>query len=85
MLSVQGISSQYGHARVLHDVSFDLEEGQLVSVVGANGAGKTTLVKVISGMVPSSKGRVVFRGEDLTGKLSLPEIDKQVGDLISVF
>ena len=67
MLSVQGISSQYGHARVLHDVSFDLEEGQLVSVVGANGAGKTTLVKVISGMVPSSKGRVVFRGEDLTG------------------
>ena len=67
MLSVQGISSQYGHARVLHDVSFEVDEGQLVAVVGANGAGKTTLVKVISGMVPSSKGRIIFGGDDLTG------------------
>ena len=67
MLSVSGISAQYGHARVLHDVSFEVAEGQLMSVVGANGAGKTTLVKVISGMVPSSRGRIVFGGEDITG------------------
>ena len=67
MLSIQRVSSQYGQARVLHDVSFDVDEGQLVAVVGANGAGKTTLVKVISGMVPASNGRIVFRGDDITG------------------
>lgn len=67
MLSIHGISAGYGHAHVLHDVSFEVEEGQLVSVVGANGAGKTTLVKVISGMVPSSKGDIAFCGESLAG------------------
>ena len=67
MLKVSGLSAQYGHARVLHDVSFEVAEGQLVSVVGANGAGKTTLVKVISGMVPATAGRIEFGGKDITG------------------
>ena len=67
MLKVSGVSAQYGHARVLHDVSFEVAEGQLVSVVGANGAGKTTLVKVISGMVPATAGRIEFGGKDITG------------------
>lgn len=68
MLNVQGVSAQYGHARVLHEVSFDLAEGQLLAVVGANGAGKTTLVKAISGLVPTTQGRISFCGEDLTGR-----------------
>ena len=67
MLKVSGVSAQYGHARVLYDVSFDVADGQLVSVVGANGAGKTTLVKVISGMVPATAGRIEFDGKDITG------------------
>jgi branched-chain amino acid transport system ATP-binding protein len=67
LLSIQAVSAQYGHARVLHEVSFEVGEGQLLAVVGANGAGKTTLVKAISGMVPVTRGRIVFRGEDLTG------------------
>ena len=67
MLRVSGVYAQYGHARVLHDVSFDVADGQLVSVVGANGAGKTTLVKVISGMVPATAGRIEFDGKDITG------------------
>ena len=67
MLSVSGLFAQYGHARVLHDVSFDVARGQLVSVVGANGAGKSTLVKAISGMLGTTAGRIVFDGEDLTG------------------
>lgn len=66
MLSIQAISAQYGQARVLHEVSFDVDEGQLLAVVGANGAGKTTLVRAISGMVPVTRGRIVFHGEDLT-------------------
>jgi branched-chain amino acid transport system ATP-binding protein len=67
LLSIQTVSAQYGHARVLNDVSFEVDEGQLLAVVGANGAGKTTLVKAISGVVPVTRGRIVFNGEDLTG------------------
>jgi branched-chain amino acid transport system ATP-binding protein len=63
---VQGIAAGYGRIGVLRDVTFDVAEGQIVSVVGANGAGKSTLVKVISGMLRPSKGRVRFRGEDIT-------------------
>ena len=66
MLSVRFISAQYGRARVLHDVSFDVEDGQIISVIGANGAGKSTLVKVISGMVRPTAGEVIFDGEDIT-------------------
>jgi len=67
LLSIQGVSAQYGQARVLHEVLLDVDEGQLLAVVGANGAGKTTLVKTISGMVPVTNGRILFRGEDITG------------------
>jgi branched-chain amino acid transport system ATP-binding protein len=67
MLDLQAVSAQYGRARVLHEVSFGVTEGQIVSVVGANGAGKTTLVKVVSGQLRPTGGRVVFDGEDITG------------------
>ena len=68
MLSVRGISAQYGQARVLNDVEFDVEEGEIVSVVGANGAGKSTLVRVISGMLRPTTGQVAFRGENITSR-----------------
>jgi branched-chain amino acid transport system ATP-binding protein len=66
LLSVEAISARYGRARVLHDVSFEVGEGEIVSVVGANGAGKTTLVKIISGMMRPTAGSIHFRGEDIT-------------------
>jgi branched-chain amino acid transport system ATP-binding protein len=66
LLSVKSISAQYGRAHVLHDVSFDVEHKQIISVIGANGAGKSTLVKVISGMVRPTTGEVIFDGEDIT-------------------
>jgi branched-chain amino acid transport system ATP-binding protein len=68
LLSVRGISAQYGQARVLNDVKFDVEEGEIVSVVGANGAGKSTLVRVISGMLRPTTGQVAFRGENITSR-----------------
>jgi branched-chain amino acid transport system ATP-binding protein len=68
LLSVRGISAQYGQARVLNDVEFDVEEGEIVSVVGANGAGKSTLVRVISGMLRPTTGQVAFRGENITSR-----------------
>jgi branched-chain amino acid transport system ATP-binding protein len=91
LLSVRAIGAQYGRARVLHDVSFDVEEGQVVSVIGANGAGKSTLVKVISGMVRPTTGQIMFRGEDITalpvheivsrGVVHVPEGRRLFGDM----
>ena len=68
MLNLRGISAQYGRARVLTDVGFDVEEGEIVSVVGANGAGKSTLVRVISGMIRPSSGQIIFCGENITSR-----------------
>jgi branched-chain amino acid transport system ATP-binding protein len=68
LLNVRGISAQYGRARVLSEVGFDVQEGEVVSVVGANGAGKSTLVKVISGMLRPTSGHIIFRGEDITSR-----------------
>jgi neutral amino acid transport system ATP-binding protein len=52
---------------ILNGVSIRVEEGQIVTVIGPNGAGKSTLIKTVFGLLPPRKGRVVFRGEDLTG------------------
>ena len=68
MLNLRGISAQYGRARVLTDVGFDVEQGEIVSVVGANGAGKSTLVRVISGMIRPTSGQIIFCGENVTSR-----------------
>jgi len=68
LLNLRGISAQYGRARVLTDVGFDVEEGEIVSVVGANGAGKSTLVRVISGMIRPTSGQIIFCGENITSR-----------------
>jgi ABC-type branched-subunit amino acid transport system ATPase component len=67
MLQVAGIDVAYGHAKVLHDVSLDLEEGKMLFVVGRNGAGKTTLLRTIMGLLRPLKGSIYFDGGDITG------------------
>ncbi len=62
MLSVENVRSSYGRIEVLHDVSLDAAQGEIVALLGANGAGKTTLMKAISGVQPISAGRIVFDG-----------------------
>jgi urea transport system ATP-binding protein len=66
MLSVKGLSSGYGRARVLFDVSFDVEPGRLVCVMGRNGVGKTTLLNTVMGVLPATAGTVTFEGKDVT-------------------
>jgi ABC-type branched-subunit amino acid transport system ATPase component len=63
LLSVEGINVAYGHARVLSDVSLDLDKGERVFVVGRNGAGKTTLLKTIAGFLTPTEGKISFAGE----------------------
>ena len=66
MLEVKGLDTGYGKVTVVHDISFDVEAGQWVSVVGNNGAGKTTLLKAILGLLPINGGTVTFDGKDVT-------------------
>jgi branched-chain amino acid transport system ATP-binding protein len=66
MLEVSGIHASYAAVRALEDVSLRLEAGQIVCLLGANGAGKTTTLNCISGVVPVTRGRILFEGEDVT-------------------
>ena len=62
MLSVKDLKSRYGRIEVLHGVSFEVEEGEIVTLVGSNGAGKTTLLRALSGVQPTTAGSVFFAG-----------------------
>ena len=66
MLTLEGIDAFYGDLQALHGVSLDVQEGEIVALVGANAAGKTTTLRVISGTLPARTGRVTFTGQDLT-------------------
>ena len=66
LLEVDGLSAGYGSIVVLRDVSFSIETGETVAVIGANGAGKTTLLWALSGMLRPRSGRIVFDGVDIT-------------------
>jgi urea transport system ATP-binding protein len=66
MLSVTGLESGYGRARVLFGVSVEVGPGQLVCVMGRNGVGKTTLLNTVTGVLPATAGTVTFDGRDIT-------------------
>jgi branched-chain amino acid transport system ATP-binding protein len=66
LLSVQGITACYGNIDALHDVSLDVEAGQIVTLIGANGAGKSTLMMSIFGNPRARAGRIHFDGRDIT-------------------
>jgi len=63
MLKVSSISVRYNIIPVLQDVSFSVEEGQFVAIVGANSAGKSTILRTVSGLIHPFEGRIEFRGE----------------------
>ncbi len=65
-LDIQGIDSFYGTSHILHNVSLDIGDGGMVSVLGRNGAGKTTLLRAVIGVVPPRSGVITFNGTDIT-------------------
>ena len=68
MLEVKGINVYYGLIHALHDVSFEVNEGEIVALIGANGAGKTTTLHTVSGLLQAKSGNVIFEGNDITKK-----------------
>jgi branched-chain amino acid transport system ATP-binding protein len=67
MLSIAGLSAEYGSFRALFDISLEVTAGEAVAVIGSNGAGKTTLMRVISGMLRTRSGTMTFEGRSLVG------------------
>ena len=66
MLSVKNLEVCYGAISALSDVSFSIEAGRIVTLIGANGAGKTTTLRTISGLLRAKSGSITFKGEDIT-------------------
>jgi branched-chain amino acid transport system ATP-binding protein len=66
LLRLSGLSAGYGEVRALFDVSLDVDEGEIVTLVGSNGAGKTTLLRAVSRVIEAT-GTLTFAGEDLAG------------------
>jgi branched-chain amino acid transport system ATP-binding protein len=67
MLEVRNLDAGYGRVPVLHDVSFSVQPGEVMLVLGGNGAGKSTLLRSIAGFLKPTRGTVVLAGRDITG------------------
>ena len=68
-LTVQNLKKEFGKLRAVNDVSFEIHEGDIVAIIGPNGAGKSTLFNLITGYLPVTFGKVIFKGNEIT---SLP-------------
>lgn len=68
MLKLEGVHTYYGAIQALDDVSVEVNQGEIVTLIGANGAGKTTLLMTVCGSPRAKQGRILFEGEDITNK-----------------
>lgn len=66
MLRMNNVTSGYGATTILHDVSLEVNKGEVVTIVGGNGAGKTTTLRTLSGLIDTIAGSITFEGEDIT-------------------
>ena len=67
LLKIEDLKVNYGGIEAVKGISLSVEEGQIVTLIGANGAGKSTTLRTISGLVKARSGRITFAGEDITG------------------
>ncbi len=65
MLDIENVSAAYGNVQIIRDISFHVEEKEIISIIGPNGAGKTTLVKTIMGLLRPKNGTIRFKGENI--------------------
>ncbi len=67
MLEVRNLNASYGMIPVLHDVSFNVQEGEIVTLLGSNGAGKSTILNAIQGILKPGSGQIIFQGRPING------------------
>src|SRR5687767_8258349 len=68
MLTLENVSVNYGAIRALKGVSMHVEQGEVVTLIGANGAGKTTTLRTVTGLLSPTEGRILFEGQEISGK-----------------
>ena len=78
MLKIQNLHVSYGGIQAVRDVSFEVPEGKIVTLIGANGAGKSTTLRSIIGLVPAAGGSILYKGEELRGKTTAEIVAKGV-------
>jgi branched-chain amino acid transport system ATP-binding protein len=79
LLELQDVSVHYGAVEALRGVSFTVDQGEIVALLGANGAGKTTTLKTISGVRPVTSGAITFEGESLLGVPPHKRVERGLG------
>lgn len=75
MLEVSKLNAGYGHVQIIRDISFNVNNGEVIAILGSNGAGKTTTVRALTGMLRPLSGSVKLNGEELCGKSSRKILD----------
>lgn len=78
-LDVDSIDAYYGQSQVLHDVSLDVDDGEVVALLGRNGAGKTTTLRSVAGIVPPGAGQIRYNGDDITELSTFEIIRRGIG------
>ena len=68
MLKIESVHTYYGNIKALKGISLEVKSGEIIALLGSNGAGKTTTLSSISGLTPPRMGRIIFDGQDITGK-----------------
>jgi branched-chain amino acid transport system ATP-binding protein len=70
MLRLENVQAGYGNILAIKNVSLEIREGEIITLIGANGAGKSTILMTISGVVPCRTGKIIFRGQEIQGRSS---------------
>jgi branched-chain amino acid transport system ATP-binding protein len=78
LLEFKNVSVHYGAIRAIHDISFDVHAGQIITLIGANGAGKTTTLRAISGLTKTSAGSISYKGELISGLPAHKIVQKRI-------
>ena len=79
ILQVEGIHTYYGISHIIQGLSLEIERNEVVCLIGRNGAGKTTTLRSIMGLTPPRQGRIIFAGQDITGKSPFAIVRMGVG------
>lgn len=76
ILEIQGLKVMYGKSVAIHDVNIKVPEGGIVTLIGSNGAGKSTTLNATLGVVPTTEGKIMFRGEDITNMSTAERVQR---------
>lgn len=79
ILELKNVYKSFGGIKAINNLSFSIKTGEIVSIIGPNGAGKTTVFNLISGFYKPDSGKIIFKGEDITGKPSYILANKGIG------